>query len=84
MWAIHAAALSIVAKLPMVGCYVYADYITGRIWALKYDEKAKKVVANYSIACEQTPPVIAFGEDEQQEVYFTDSFGQFWTFVKQP
>ena len=38
-------------RLPdLVGYYVYADYVSGKIWGLKYDEKAKKVVANRQIA----------------------------------
>ena len=38
-------------KFPeLAGCYLYADYVSGKVWALKYDEKAKKVVANYSIS----------------------------------
>ncbi len=51
------------------GHYVYADYVTSKIWALKYDEKAKRVTANRSIP-DPTKPVISFGEDEQGEVYF--------------
>ena len=39
------------SKAPgLVGHYVYADYVSGKIWGLKYDEKAKKVVANRPIA----------------------------------
>jgi glucose/arabinose dehydrogenase len=58
-------------KIPeLVGKYVYADYVTGKIWALKYDEQAKKVISNEAIPS-QKMPVISFGEDEQGEVYFT-------------
>lgn len=58
-------------KLPeLVGKYVYADYITGKIWALKYDEAAKKVISNEAIPSDKLP-IISFGEDEQGEVYFT-------------
>jgi glucose/arabinose dehydrogenase len=57
-------------KLPeLVGKYIYADYITGKIWALKYDMKAGKVVSNEAIPS-QKMPVVSFGEDEQGEVYF--------------
>ncbi len=57
-------------KVPeLVGAYLYADYVTGKIWALRYDEKAKKVVSNYIIPTPKMP-VISFGEDEQGEVYF--------------
>jgi glucose/arabinose dehydrogenase len=51
------------------GAYLYGDYITGKIWALRYDTAAKRVVANRPI---RTPglPILSFGEDEQGEVYF--------------
>jgi len=51
------------------GHYIYADYVTGKIWALKYDEKQKRVVANRPIA-EKGFPIMSFGEDENGEVYF--------------
>lgn len=58
-------------KLPeLTGKYIYADYVTGKIWALKYDESAKKVISNEAIPSQKLP-VITFGEDEQGEVYFT-------------
>ena len=65
----------------LVGHYVYADYVSGKIWALKYDEQAKKVVANRPIAGASqlpNPPVMAIGEDEQGEIYLSDSFGNLW------
>jgi glucose/arabinose dehydrogenase len=51
------------------GMYLYADYITGQIWALRYDEGQGRVVANRTIR-ERGFPVLSFGEDEQGEVYF--------------
>jgi Glucose/sorbosone dehydrogenases len=51
------------------GKYVYADYVSGRVWALNYDAAAKKVVANESIPTEKMP-VLTFGEDGQGELYF--------------
>jgi glucose/arabinose dehydrogenase len=51
------------------GHYLYADYVTSKIWALKYDEKAGRVTANRSIP-DPAKPVLSFGEDEQGEVYF--------------
>jgi hypothetical protein len=71
------------AKAPaLVGHYVYADYLSGKIWGLKYDEKAKKVVANRPIAgpaAFPNPPVMAIGTDEKGEIYLCDSFGNLWT-----
>lgn len=51
------------------GKYIYADYVTGRVWALNYDEAAKKVVANEAIPTEKMP-VLTFGEDAKGEMYF--------------
>ncbi len=58
------------SRLPqLAGMFLYADYITGKLWALRYDTSTKKVQANYSIASSKLP-VISFGEDEKGEVYF--------------
>ncbi len=54
----------------LVGKYLYADYVTGKIWALKYDEQAGKVVSNEAIPTAKLP-IITFGEDSQGELYFT-------------
>jgi quinoprotein glucose dehydrogenase len=64
----------------LVGSYLYADYVTGRVWALKYDETQRKVVANRSIAG-NVQPVMSFGEDEAGEVYFMTVTGQFFRFA---
>jgi quinoprotein glucose dehydrogenase len=62
-------------KLPeLVGHYLYADYVTGPVWALKYDEQKKQVVANRRLR-DHMAPIISFGVDGDNEVYLTDSFG---------
>lgn len=56
----------------LTGYYLYADYVSGRVWALKYDPKTKTVVENRPILHNlPSLPVISFGEDEAGEVYFT-------------
>lgn len=50
------------------GYYLYADYVSGKLWGLKYDEKAKRVTANRPIAGKNLP-ILSFGEDEAGEVY---------------
>lgn len=56
-------------RLPeLAGRYLYADYITGRIWALQYDKTARRVVANQPLKDHGTP-IHSFGEDEQGEIY---------------
>ncbi len=50
------------------GLYLYADYVTAKVWALKYDESKKRVTANHPIAGPNVP-VLSFGEDETGEAY---------------
>jgi glucose/arabinose dehydrogenase len=58
------------ARLPeLQGWYVYADYVSARIWALRYDEGKRRVVANRKIP-DPNVPVMSFGEDEKGELYF--------------
>jgi glucose/arabinose dehydrogenase len=45
------------------GYYLYADYVTKRVWGLKYDEKAKRVTANRPIKAADGS-WMSFGEDE--------------------
>jgi len=52
------------------GAYLYADFVSGKLWALKYDEGKKKVISNHAIPSPAFQ-VTAFGEDEAGEVYFT-------------
>lgn len=57
-------------RLPeLAGAYLYADYVSGKTWALRYDFDQKRVVANQPIA-DQKIPVLSFGEDEKGETYF--------------
>jgi glucose/arabinose dehydrogenase len=51
------------------GHFVHADYVAAKIWAVKYDEKLKRVTENRSIK-DPAKPVLSFGEDEEGELYF--------------
>jgi glucose/arabinose dehydrogenase len=67
-------------KVPALsGLYLYADYVTGRLWGLSYDLDQRKVLANRLIA-EGLQPVMSFGEDEAGELYFMTTNGQVWGF----
>jgi quinoprotein glucose dehydrogenase len=55
---------------------LYADYVSGKVWALKYDYDQKKVLANYVLQDLNRAPIISFGTDEQHEIYLTDSQGR--------
>lgn len=53
------------------GHYLYADYVSGRLWALAYDDVEGRVTANRPILHDREGlPVLSFGEDESGEVYF--------------
>ncbi len=67
------------------GSYLYADYVSGRIWALKYDADKKVVTANRSISWPEGVdplPVMSFGEDEQGEAYMLTPSGHIFGFEK--
>jgi glucose/arabinose dehydrogenase len=63
------------------GAYLYADYVTGQVWALRYDPATKKVVSNQTIR-QSGAPVLTFGEDDDGEVYFASEQETF-TFAPQ-
>lgn len=54
----------------LAGKYVYADYVSGQIWALHYDTEKNQVVANEEIPSGKMP-IITFGEDAEGEIYFS-------------
>ena len=58
------------SRLPeLAGKYLYADFVSGKIWALDFDEKTGQGQRNWQIAAGGIP-VLAFGEDESGEVYY--------------
>lgn len=67
------------------GMYLYGDYVSNKIWALKYDQAKGRVVANRPIK-DLGMPMFSFGEDEKGEMYMlcpaTTGKGIFW-FVRQ-
>lgn len=68
-------------KVPALqGKYLYADYVTGKVYALDYDATAKKVKGNHTIPG-NILPVMSFGEDEQGEVYFMVVHGMITRFA---
>lgn len=67
------------SKVPeLVGKYVYADYVSGGLWALETDNGTAKV--NYSLEGKDHP-VMSFGNDQQGELYFTTTFGHLYRFA---
>jgi glucose/arabinose dehydrogenase len=63
----------------LVGKYVYADYVSGLLWALDYDADNGAVIGNYMLHGDKLP-VMSFGEDESGEIYFTTPFGMLYRF----
>jgi glucose/arabinose dehydrogenase len=56
-------------RLPeLEGHYLYGDYVSSRLWALRFDETKKRVVANRPLV-NMKVPIFSFGEDERGEVY---------------
>jgi glucose/arabinose dehydrogenase len=62
------------------GAYLYADYVTGQIWALWYDREKKQVTANRTIQ-QKGQPILSFGEDDQGETYFVIQSGGIYKFA---
>jgi len=60
------------------GAYVYGDYGTGTIWALRRDESGA-VVSNEDLAI--IPEVASFGEDARGELYAVSLRGDIHRFV---
>jgi glucose/arabinose dehydrogenase len=50
------------------GAYLYADYVSAKIWALRYDPEKGRVVANQPIQ-DRRLPIFSFGEDEKGDAY---------------
>ncbi|MCA9192513.1 MAG: PQQ-dependent sugar dehydrogenase [Planctomycetales bacterium] len=59
------------SRLPeLAGKYLYADYVSGSVWALTLDAASGKAIRNEQVI-ESGIPVLAFGEDLNGEVYYT-------------
>jgi glucose/arabinose dehydrogenase len=63
----------------LMGKYVYADYVSGLLWALDYDAASGSVKGNYSLTG-KSQPIMSFGEDQSGEIYLMTPFGQLFRF----
>ena len=58
------------------GLYIYADFISGRVWALEYD--GINVVRNVQLLQFNQFNIVAFGLDEQGELYIASFDGSIY------
>ena len=54
------------------GAYLYGDFVTARLWALRYDPVKMRVVGNHPIHTIRMA-AMSFGEDEQGEAYVMEA-----------
>ena len=57
----------------LAGAYLYGDFGSGRVWALRYDGKA---VTAQGLLLESGKAISSFGEDAQRELYLIDYGGE--------
>jgi len=66
------------ANVPeLVGAYVYADFVTGRIWSLRYDGVNP---AQNSLIRDTSLNIAAFGIDQNNELYLCAFDGKIYRF----
>jgi glucose/arabinose dehydrogenase len=58
----------------LTGAYIYGDYDTGKVWALRYDRDGGRVVWHGEIA-DSSLRIVGFGEDAAGELYLVDHMG---------
>ncbi len=69
-------------KLPKLsGVYVYADYVVGTVWGLRY-EGGKLTADGTLVKSNPTRPITSFGEDADGELYVTAFDGRIYEFVE--
>ena len=68
------------ARLPsLVGAYVYGDFCSGKIWALRYEDGA---VAEHRLLVDSSLDLAAFGEDPAGELYMLSFDGSIYRFIR--
>jgi len=66
----------------LAGKYLFADYVTGKVWALDYDNKSKQAGEVYRIEAPENPPVVGYGVDQHGEPIMIAIYGKFGTFYR--
>jgi glucose/arabinose dehydrogenase len=65
----------------LAGAYLYGDFGSGRLWALRYDGKE---VTGQRLLLETGKNISSFGEDEQGEHYLVDYGGEIFKIMPGP
>ena len=65
----------------LYGSYIYGDYVTRKIWALRYEDG---MVTDNRIIAECPSSISAFGEDQAGEVYIVGYDGKIYLFNEKP
>ena len=69
-------------RLPeLVGAYIYADYVTGKVWAARHD--GQKLTSVRELA-DTTIQVVCFGADHNDELYMVGYDGSIHRLVASP
>ena len=69
-------------KFPaLAGHYIFGDYVTGSVWAFKWDGEAPR---NFRKIADTRGPIIAFGTDRAGEILMTRNDGQIHRLVPVP
>ena len=63
----------------LFGAYIYADFIKGNIWLLRYDGKN---ILEEGLLIDSPHLISSFGEDEQNEIYICSFDGRIYKFNK--
>ena len=60
----------------LAGAYIYGDFVSGRVWALQYEENG--VARNRLLARVQPQTIAAFGRDQHGEVFMCSFDGNIY------
>jgi len=65
------AASSIAARRSrrLQGAYIYADYVAGKLWALRYDPRAEEGDGQSPDPRQRESPVMSFGTDKIRNLF---------------
>lgn len=70
------------SRLPaLTGSYIFGDWATGKIWALKHDGSR---VTRFQELLKTSAQIIVFGLDNAGELYFVDYAGGIYTLIPNP